>query len=394
MQLASSTKALGSPSKSDQPSKSPTGHEFSFSLTPEPDEGHIEIFVRLATALQQSETVPIHIMIFGDLRAQPIVMEAMRRMFGPINWPVTWVEGFSGNRHAIAGMQVFAFSSNHVTPIRLRGEVAGCAFTENGMRHCVLGGLGPNHGDASPSDQLRQTLENLEVALDQAGFSLCDVVRTWYYLDDLLSWYPEFNRVRSEIYSKAAFRAGSLPASTGISASNPAGAALVTAAWAMQPTHPSTQIMEIPSPLQCPAPAYGSSFSRAIEISSLQGRRLLISGTASIAPEGQTLRAGDIRGQIELTMEVVKAILESRSLALTDVTRATAYFKQAKDMTALAAWCAERGLPSMPVIATQCGICRDDLLFELEADAWKPSLEVNSGRGMPWWRLSGSRMRR
>jgi hypothetical protein len=37
----------------------------------------------------------------------------------------------------------------------------------------------------------------------------------------------------------------------------------------------------------------------------------------------------------------------------------------------LSAWCAERDMCSLPVIAAQCGICRDDLLFELEADAWK-----------------------
>ena len=55
------------------------------------------------------------------------------------------------------------------------------------------------------------------------------------------------------------FRTGSLPASTGISARNPAGSALVAGAWALQPLEAFARAAEIASPLQCPAPNYGSS---------------------------------------------------------------------------------------------------------------------------------------
>ena len=138
----------------------------------------------------------------------------------------------------------------------------------------------------------------------------------------------------------------------------------------MRPLQPSVLIAAVPSPLQCAASCYGSSFSRAMEITTRHGRQLLVSGTASIAPEGQTLHAGDLRGQIDLTMEVVGAILASRGLKLSDITRATAYFKHRADIPAFDAWCADHQLSSMPAVAAQCGICRDDLLFELEADAW------------------------
>jgi hypothetical protein len=74
---------------------------------------------------------------------------------------------------------------------------------------------------------------------------------------------------------------------------------------------------------------------------------------------------------MDLTMEVVESILASRGFAFSDITRATAYFKNRADMPALAAWCVEREVRALPVITAQCGICRDDLLFELEADAWK-----------------------
>jgi enamine deaminase RidA (YjgF/YER057c/UK114 family) len=128
------------------------------------------------------------------------------------------------------------------------------------------------------------------------------------------------------------------------------------------------RVEEVASPLQCPAPAYGSSFSRAMEVSFACGRRLFISGTASIAPDGQTLWKGDVHKQVNQTMKVVESILHSRKFSLSDLTRATAYFKHPTDVQAFEEWCTARGLFSLPVVLANCGICRDDLLFEFEAD--------------------------
>jgi enamine deaminase RidA (YjgF/YER057c/UK114 family) len=348
-----------------------TGSEFSFTVKPLPGEGIMEVFSRLAVALKNTDTTMVNLIVFGSVNARPAGDKAMRRIFGQISWPVTWVEGAAYDNQPIAGMQAFAFSADRVNPVTLNGHVVGSVFDDGAMRHCLLGGLRPDFSSASRPDQFRQTLGNLETALEQAGFSLGDVIRTWFYLDQLLCWYGAFNEARTQAYARVKFRAGSPPASTGVSGRNPAGTALVAGAWALQPLHASAQVAEVPSPLQCPASAYGSSFSRAMEISSLHGRRLLISGTASIAPDGRTLWPGNLRRQIDLTMQVVESILARRGFAFSDITRAAAYFKNRADIPAFPAWCADRGLRSLPAITAQCGICRDDLLFELEADAWK-----------------------
>ena len=109
-----------------------------------------------------------------------------------------------------------------------------------------------------------------------------------------------------------------------------------------------------------------------MEIPTSSGRILTISGTASIAPGGETLWQDNIHKQIELTMQTVAAILQARGRSFGDVTRAVAYFKHPADAPAFTQWCAARGLAEMPVIAVQGTICRDDLLFELEADALHP----------------------
>jgi hypothetical protein len=68
-------------------------------------------------------------------------------------------------------------------------------------------------------------------------------------------------------------------------------------------------------------------------------------------------------------MEVIAAILESRGMKYSDVTRASAYFQHPLFTPYFDRWCDARALRQMPAVYVNCDICRDDLLFELELDA-------------------------
>lgn len=344
------------------------GREISVTLRPAPGENISALFRRLADTLQGATI--LNLFVFGAETAAFAGKDAMRRTFGKVEWPVTWVDGAPGDGGAISGIQAWAFTRDAVERIRLGGCVVGSVFQAGDARHCLVGGLVPDKRSLSRGHQTQQTLEQLQTALAAAGFSLGDTVRTWFYLADILSWYNEFNAARTEIYNGVKFRTGSLPASTGIGAGNDSGAALAVAARAMQPLTSRACAVETASPLQCPAPAYGSSFSRAMEITTAGTRHLLISGTASIAPGGKTMWQNDIQKQVELTMKVVQAILRSRGYSLSDLTRAVAYFKHATDAGAFASWCRASAL-TIPVVSAHCDICRHDLLFEIEADATK-----------------------
>jgi hypothetical protein len=61
--------------------------------------------------------------------------------------------------------------------------------------------------------------------------------------------------------------------------------------------------------------------------------------------------------------------LASRGFNFSDVTRATAYFKNLQDAPAFDFWRENQGLKPFPLIATQSTICRGELLFEIELDA-------------------------
>ena len=98
--------------------------------------------------------------------------------------------------------------------------------------------------------------------------------------------------------------------STGMAGSNPQGTALVTGLIAVQPHDgAAAELQVIPSPLQCPALEYGSSFSRALEVSTPDLRRLFVSGTASIGSNGlEIVHVGDTNAQVARTVEVITAI--------------------------------------------------------------------------------------
>ncbi|MFA6960848.1 MAG: hypothetical protein WC205_08875 [Opitutaceae bacterium] len=324
---------------------------------------------RLADRLRAEHASIIGLMMFGSLKARTAIEAAIDETLGDNAWPVLWVDGASCNGTDLAGVQAFALTGGQVEPITVNAKVVATRYTIGNTSLCWVGGALPIDANAAPGQQTDQAFDALEEALNAAGFALGDLVRTWCYNHDLLTWYDEFNRARSARYRHVAFRTGSLPASTGISAANPDGAALALAGLAARPIEPGCVAREIGSPLQCPAPAYGSAFSRAVEIDLGTAQHLLVSGTASIEPGGATVWQNDIHRQIELTMRVIGAILESRGLGWADVTRALAYFKSPAFVPVFEAWCVDHRWTNPPCIHLHCDICRDDLLFELELDA-------------------------
>jgi enamine deaminase RidA (YjgF/YER057c/UK114 family) len=143
----------------------------------------------------------------------------------------------------------------------------------------------------------------------------------------------------------------------------------MTDALAFVPRRSDCRAFAVSSPLQCSPGDYGSSFSRAVELASPSCRRLLVSGTAGIDSGGQTVHVGDVAAQIELTMRVVSAILESRRMSWSDAVRCIVYFKRAEDAPAFETYCRVHGLDRLPLVLTENDICRGELLFEIQVDA-------------------------
>jgi enamine deaminase RidA (YjgF/YER057c/UK114 family) len=274
------------------------------------------------------------------------------------------------------GMQIGAISGAAATPVFHEGRLVGGIFEDADSKYCMLGDVRPSDTSAPRERQAEEVFQIIEDALADAGMRFRDVVRTWFYNDRILDWYDAFNHVRTGFFQRNGIVR--MPASTGVGAANPAGAALVAKAVAVLPKTGAVTVRPVESPLQCDAFAYGSAFSRAMEVATPRARTIYVSGTASIEPGGLTAHVGNTARQIETTLEVVAALLAHAGMDIADTTRAIAYFRHAEDMRLWAEHCRARQLPALPVIVTQCDICRDDLLFEIELDAARPVRPVRS----------------
>jgi enamine deaminase RidA (YjgF/YER057c/UK114 family) len=121
--------------------------------------------------------------------------------------------------------------------------------------------------------------------------------------------------------------------------------------------------------------AYGSAFSRGMR-SDLNGLTiLLISGTASIDDEGNTVHFGDFRAQTRRTFENITGLLASEGATWKDIVRTTCYLRDIeRDYKAFneerTAFYREQKLDPLPAsTGIQAILCRPDLLIEIEAIA-------------------------
>jgi len=120
---------------------------------------------------------------------------------------------------------------------------------------------------------------------------------------------------------------------------------------------------------------YGSSFSRGMRIDLNGLVILLISGTASVDENGDTVHADDFRAQCRRTYRNITALLEAEGATWKDVVRTTCYLRDIeRDYAAFneerTAFFEEQGLDPVPAsTGIQAILCRPDLLVEMEAIA-------------------------
>ncbi len=122
---------------------------------------------------------------------------------------------------------------------------------------------------------------------------------------------------------------------------------------------------------------YGSAFVRGLRVELPGGiTQLLISGTASVGANGETLYPGDFRAQLWRTYHNITRLLESEGATWQHIVRTTCYLRDIeRDYAEFNAIRNEffhaLGLNPFPAsTAIQARICRSDLLVEIEAIAY------------------------
>ena len=118
-----------------------------------------------------------------------------------------------------------------------------------------------------------------------------------------------------------------------------------------------------------------SSFSRGLRIDLGSVAILLISGTASIDENGQSVHIGDFRAQLRRTYQNISGLLEAEGATWKDIVRTSCYLRDIeRDYAAFnegrTEFFREQGLDPLPAsTGIQAILCRPELLIEIEAIA-------------------------
>jgi enamine deaminase RidA (YjgF/YER057c/UK114 family) len=232
----------------------------------------------------------------------------------------------------------------------------------------VAGGL-PGPPSRSAEEETRAAFRLAEGLLAGRGWSFTDVCRTWFYLDRILDWYETFNHVRNAEFSRlgllAPDRVETIPASTGILGRGRTGRHCTLDLLAVRSGEGEPfAVRRLINPQQNEAPEYGSAFSRGLAVTAGRGEYLFVSGTAAIDTHGASLHPGDFEGQVRETVDLVNALLAAVGSSFADIGQATAFVKRPGDVEVLGKVLADLGVP---VVCTLADVCRDELLFELDA---------------------------
>jgi enamine deaminase RidA (YjgF/YER057c/UK114 family) len=341
-------------------------------------------YEEIGRELRAAKLVILNERIFGEVSTAVSLVDIRAAAFGEDTEnaavPPTHIEGVPCTGNGVAGIHVIAAHPSNVNSmetIERDGTACGRRVVGDDASYLALSDLArllPAEARKRPADEARESLLLAEKMLREYDWSFADVRRTWFYLDDILSWYDDFNRARNDVYTSFGILNGSprsvIPASTGIRGRNARGHRCTFDLIATRPLEGQELSVErLHNPLQNEAPEYGSSFSRGLSVATNRCRYFLVSGTASIDEQGNTVHAGDFDAQARRTIDNVESLLASGGAVFDDVCQASAFIKSPEDVERLRRILEIRGLGELPLVCTIEDVCRDDLLVELDATA-------------------------
>ncbi len=229
--------------------------------------------------------------------------------------------------------------------------------------------------EVSGSYDQTDTLMNQYVRhLEAQQLTLSDhVMRTWFYVRDIDVNYAGLVSARRNLFTRHGLTADThYIASSGIGGSTINPQALVTMdAYAIANLQPA-QVRHLKALNHLsPTALYGVTFERATAIDYRDRRHIIVSGTASIDAQGKIVHTGNVRLQLERTLENIAALLAEGGATLGDMNHWIVYLRDANDAP-LIRQLLHRRLGNAPVVMVAAPVCRPGWLIEIEGMATVP----------------------
>ncbi len=356
---------------------------------PHADPAHLakNIYDRVSKILADAGTQIIHERIFGNIDIHKNLLEvrnnSIQSKFPEDPGLVTYIEGESCYGNPLAGIQIRAFRPSkpeEKVKIMRDGNIPrGRIWHRSGAKFLQFQSI---HGEDPSSEkdhrkQAESMFRKAEALLKSEEASYRDVVRTWIFVENILDLYHEFNLARNTCYSDFGLLTSGnleraedifLPASTGIRGKNLKGASTIMDLLAVtQKSDTGIQIRPIYGTRQRSPFRYGSAFSRATCLVEPEEKWIFVSGTASINEKGGSVYIKDISSQVKYTLEVVDSLVNPERASFSDLCEATVFLKRKSDFPLYQKTAETLGLSDIPAVYLVADVCRDELLFEIDA---------------------------
>jgi enamine deaminase RidA (YjgF/YER057c/UK114 family) len=348
-----------------------------------------DIYFQIADIIKQTGIQIIQEKIFGSISVQKNILKERENVLRDCGvyeeLPITYIQGKPFWGEGFSGLQVCAVKlsqpQDKIWTIYEDGVPCGRGMKRNGTIYLSLQnihGFLENNSNNSRAEQVSRMFDKTDSLLRKYGAVYKDVICTRIYISDILDWYKEFNCVRNKKYTefgiiptkpeKLITEQIYLPASTGIQADNPAGAAAVMNVLAIvKGADSQLEIEHNNGSKQKSAYRYGSAFSRSAVIREPNNKCILVSGTAAIDEQGISLFSANPHEQMRKTFEIVDALINKEGATLKDICHATVFLKRQEDITIYREIAKEYGLEDLPAVYMVADVCRDELLFEIDA---------------------------
>ena len=224
-------------------------------------------------------------------------------------------------------------------------------------------------------DQTLGILKDYLAFLRSRDMTLADnVIRTWFFLQNIDAYYQGLVTARREFFAEHGLTpATHFLASTGIEGSYVDIAAKVTMdAYSISGVR-SEQIKFL-SALDhlSPPHIYGVTFERGTSVSYRDRKHIFISGTASIDNQGDILYPGDVKLQLDRTLENVEALLKQGGAGFHDLCMLIVYVRDLSDFDGVRQQLRGR-FGDMPISLVIAPVCRPGWLVEVDGQAIVPA---------------------
>jgi enamine deaminase RidA (YjgF/YER057c/UK114 family) len=329
-----------------------------------------QVYAQIANELATQKARVFQERIFATQAAMDTIEKVRRQVLGDQvdEVPPSYLVCDEGQTGPLSGVQIHAIKSPTPPEIITTQDNRACGrvFRTPACDYLGLSALTMPDAGTAP-DQAYAMFAQAQTILQSFGADFLYVPRTWLWLGNILDWYDGLNQARNRFFTELGIlgtkKRQPMPASTGIGLGPANGAACAMDLTAILKPQGRIEYIQAGGKQQS-AYEYGSAFSRASKAPTPAGFGVFISGTASIDADGKTTNIDDARAQIEDTIVNVKAVLRDMDCPEKDVVHVMAYCKTPEVETLFRDLA---GKPDWPWIPMICDVCRDDLLFEIEA---------------------------